>query len=1555
MKTTSKFPLQSTNRSTYYGISPHICVRSEGTITKRIWHQEPLTPHTVLIAIVILCLTAFFNYNLRAQVVAADNFLGTPSERAGARECSITVLGGPGATGDTLACAYCRDVNHVLTTVISTSYSTNAGTTWTTVLADDAFETPSYSYDNGLDPYAPDGDSIVNPKVVFRPQKWSYYADGQPELIMVYRATEVSGGGEGEGVYLAFSSDLGNDWDTPVPIESHDGTDNLTSLRPSIAIDNNSGNVYILWSTTWVEDGPPIDSVYVSMIAPNSHSVSTPKLITSFATNYGSRDNTGNYSVDGCDIAVDENGHIFALWRETVYAIPEAPDLETLKISVSTNEGTSWATHNEISGAPTPVNTLIFRDYPCLAISASSCASDSIYIAYTQGLYTGTPAVIPNTSNPSELYLASGSLSSSGFIGPFRTYNTQADAATPNPTGNTFQFEPELCSDGEGGVFLLYYSSSPNSPYSDPQAMLYESGLHGRLIALPNPDGNSKLDYGMFNYIGIAWDPVKELAHPAWTDLEVSNPHPFACIFSESVSGALTGGTNPSPGVGDLGFSNQRRVVMIGSSAHLVGYTPNPTPSNPYQIMYSQQTSNSNNTSDYWTNPIQLDNNDAVNPKNAGKQVALSYPSVGVYQSSNSSSQKAIAVVWSSIPKTPNIHTGALSVAPNTTDPYIYIRVKEFEDCETGSLSDWSPVDSIAVPDASVSGLSSRVVVSPLTVPTTPSPNRYLIGWVISYPTSGKEIHSVTYLRGNQAGSEGSDPTTNVETENENWGPQNWPLHPTRYANKWTANISTLVAQSGNYPINASSFVTSTSHESNGNGTPAGPNDDSEEVVFSGDGTMKSTGVYDVNAMYVTTAGMTLSFAGTNLGEAQGTTTPINSLHPYTAYVPRLISLNPICPTCFASTPVYYYDRNPSVTVTSSGQKLVAWERMVQSGPIGIGGGIHTLSLNYDYQSEICAVQTLQGGGWSTIKDIIGEPANDPNFFNHLTINATDGWLLNPSITSFPKTPLQYHYNSTSDQDPGAAELLFWQQDSLETGSGKTVVNDLLEWQFDETTQGMPWTGKWKTVQKAWYPIAYPYEYIGANSQRSLGMYNNGPRFHTDGTLRDDNGLAYVQGLSYGIGNAFASGSIQPTLSMFGPNDVPDVGALKGTFDTALGVQLYRSEARVKDSSMVSFKWGKVYVEDTALGLPVREVMLHDGQPDSTGYASTTAMRDSIFSTEWFNWPVSAEIHYDRLMLAPRAGTLATAIHSKIDTTVIYDTVSIDTTVSYDTVETDSVMTYYSVITGTAPVFDTFYDSSISAYAEDTVAFYYTTVLDSGMALESGYIDTAIVYDTVFGSPVSVYDTIYDTVPGTFTADTNGRSDSSFYASGTQMKYTVQLIHTSGHIDTVEQAIYNPHDSLFITPMAVHIVNAGTAADTVRLRVIGDFTNVPDADTLVEFARETMLTAYPTYSDTTIAIGTGGGVLPPPDTCFYVAGPYPNPSTRSGDNVSILVHYCSSGSTITAQVYNIFGSPVGSAVTFTSDAQVWDRLEIPAPYSAGPYFIHINVGAFSSIVGYSVF
>jgi len=99
---------------------------------------------------------------------------------------------------------------------------------------------------------------------------------------------------------------------------------------------------------------------------------------------------------------------------------------------------------------------------------------------------------------------------------------------------------------------------------------------------------------------------------------------------------------------------------------------------------------------------------------------------------------------------------------------------------------------------------------------------------------------------------------------------------------------------------------------------------------------------------------------------------------------------------------------------------------------------------------------------------------------------------------------------------------------------------------------------------------------------------------------------------------------------------------------------------------------------------------------------------------------------------------------------------------------------------------------------------------------------------------------------------------------------------------------------------------------------------------------------------------SGVKVGPGTKDSFQVLGPFSNPSDPGANDVSVLVHYCASGQTITAQVYDQLGNPIGTPTIFTSDAQAWDRMPINAPGTSGTYYIHITVGSYTTTLGYGV-
>ncbi|MFI5200915.1 MAG: hypothetical protein ACHQNE_00825 [Candidatus Kapaibacterium sp.] len=1434
-------------------------------------------------AIILFAYAAFFAGGIRAQ----NRVCVDPIETTAHNEPSIVVRPWD-ADGNFLVASWQYSSGSAGGKMTYTSKSTDGGLDWT---EQGNIPVPNTSI------YDHDGDA----KIAYR-----YDGTGSgsnPELLAVYRAWNDPGTfPQYEATHVAFSTNDGNLWAHDILIESHawcSTCEHDYTIRPSIAVDNNPSNIstvnnaYVTWTS---EKDAPTNSTYamVATIARYTYTKTTATINTDMP-------GTAANPVDACDIQVASNGTVYVLWRVT-HTITSKRDLY---LSYSTDGGATWPTTNRVtveSGSPSDglAAKFEYQDYPVLTFSKYG-TTESAFVGYTQGT--------TNSANPSDIFLTSASVSSlSTWTTP---YNINADAIF-----GPIQFQPAICPDGAGNVYLLYYSQNLYSPYLE-EPILYRGGTTNSSVLIHKPisagiKGFSKLQAdvgkGVGDYIAIAYNAMQQREHPVWTDLNssgIDEVYTLGCSAPQ--------GNTSSPTIGDLGFSNQRKIVMTGNTTHLVALGGTTSLASRISIMYSEQVATGGGTTTNWTTPLQLDNTDiAHNP---------TPPSIGVYQYS-SSGQKAVAAVWSQ-------HLRITS-SPTFGGTYLFIRVKEYNNCEAGDLSDWSSVDYVKVSDYNY---LINPVVAPLTAPVSGSATeRFLIGWVITYelPSSFySNVYSVTYLRGLQTGSEweASSPLSpGVETKNENWsiargGGKN-PGTGTYFAGSWTSPHGLSLAYVGS--------VTATSNESNGFGLPDGPSSDlnstteSQQVVWSGDGSVSGIGTEAFTPIYQ----IIPSTITPKLGEPINTSMWWYLWHQISdVYIPPLYDY-------------VKYDRNPSVTINSAGQNLASWEHME-----GYAYVFPWMGGFFD-KSAIYLAMTNGSGGWSLIKDYITENALDASFT----------WLRNPSITAFPKTTVGATNN---DLDPATAELLYWQQKKVVPAGALWTwhwVNDLHERRFWRLSGHSWWSGQWNPLDnpdpKGWWPSGYS----GANSQRSFGIYNSGPHwsagnlFGPASSQYPDYGFGSLQGgLSCALGNTVSSNIPQLTLT----NPDPDVGALSmGTFVTALGVQFYRSETRVKDSSEVTFKWGKVYVEDTALDLPIREVMLHNGIPDSDVFVSHDAMRDSIFATEWFNWPVSAVIKYDRMMTMPITGTFDTVIDSNINYYTRIDTTIIDSTVTYDTIPADTVPYYFEVF-DTTMVYDTTYDSTTHSNTVDTSAIITDAGPDSTMIAYASYVDSTVALDNMFPDSGMVY----DTVRGTFHWDSTFRADSSFFAPGTQMKYTVQLVHQSGHIDTVETAIYNPSANRWITPMAVQIDNAGYVDDTVMLRVIGDLVGVPDADSDVGFAREAFLdTSYMiAFADTSIAIGTGGGIVPPPDTCFAVDGPYPNPSSPSANDVSILVHYCRSSSLITAQVYNSLGSPVGAASFYTSDGQMWDRLPINAPGTAGAYHITVTVGSYSSNVGYSIY
>jgi len=288
----------------------------------------------------------------------------------------------------------------------------------------------------------------------------------------------------------------------------------------------------------------------------------------------------------------------------------------------------------------------------------------------------------------------------------------------------------------------------------------------------------------------------------------------------EAIYHGVSSTTNPY--IGDLGFSNQRKLVMTGNTLHVVGFGGKGSGSTdkPQAIWYSSRLTSSGGGGTDWQGPYQLDvdANGVDIPGTDGKA-----PSIAVYTRGGASSQKAIAVAWTRQPITP-------------PEDLIYLTVKEFDECGPGY---WSNV--IALPPPGQLTYSGYIlpVIAPLTVPVTPgSKERYLIGWTLTWAEPGV-LESYTVLRGSQS-------TASQWMNNQNWAASGIyqasntvPQHSTwPYANLLVNDGENLTR------LNPGSFVTVTSNESNWNGNPSNIGDASQEIAFTGDGKISFSGTW---------------------------------------------------------------------------------------------------------------------------------------------------------------------------------------------------------------------------------------------------------------------------------------------------------------------------------------------------------------------------------------------------------------------------------------------------------------------------------------------------------------------------------------------------------------------------------------------------------------------------------------------------------------------------------------------------------------------------------------
>jgi hypothetical protein len=656
---------------------------------------------------------------------------------------------------------------------------------------------------------------------------------------------------------------------------------------------------------------------------------------------------------------------------------------------------------------------------------------------------------------------------------------------------------------------------------------------------------------------------------------------------------------------GDLNFSDQRKLVITGGVAHAVFEKDG-------KVFYSQGMSaiNGSQIDRKWTQPVPID---------ASTSNSQTYPSIAVYEEASLDTVKlelsnvnykgaaadldqnggldgfsgktSIAVTWTE-------YSGTLP----TLFASVKMRIKEFNVC-TGQWADWSPVRTVYT-SAFAHDITNHDLLnvpvsmaSPL-IAAQSSLGQYrrfintdLIGWISTWtdedqlipPNATEYVESRCLLRPN--------------TTNSDWGTYTSTQVPSTGFNT-LQNIITLGAGPGGTTLdNFLYFLSSTSAENKRDYAYDNPNNYRIDFGFSTNGNSLNNGVLAQSAIYVTSA-------GTALGSLVSASIPVFFVSPHLAHS-------------------WTKDRNPCITVNSSGQKFMAWEAMCR-----------ICSFPKPYQSQIKVANSFVDGDWTKkgLKNVLTLIVED-------ALDASWTWLRNPSIAGVPKTRL-YNADATGglfDNDLGQVQLLYWLQRDPSGASVHTLYSQIYSEEPYQpgVASGTGWNRLFTDLTS------------GTNAQVS---------FSTFGENVASPLVAYP---------ALMLGNSPVTPNAFSATVSPGTYKL-GVFDSVQPYALYRSEEHVKDSSFEKFIWGDVYVSNGSG--PADQVKLSFGI-DTSGYDSHTAIRDSIFRTARFVLPTGSNITYFRGVEYPSCDSQMSSLLQDTNLRVNYTIELVRASGQIDTIE----------------------------------------------------------------------------------------------------------------------------------------------------------------------------------------------------------------------------------------------------------------------------------------------
>ncbi len=694
----------------------------------------------------------------------------------------------------------------------------------------------------------------------------------------------------------------------------------------------------------------------------------------------------------------------------------------------------------------------------------------------------------------------------------------------------------------------------------------------------------------------------------------------------------------PSPTLGYLNWSNQRKIVQTGALLHTVQDCCPETdpPQNCFYLMNPGTETATTNQLGSFADPQRFVSDRSLLPGgiHANSFYEQRNPDIGVYQQGDVSGfngQAAIAATWFEHWPVGTTTIGTISV--DVERWRILLEVREFNVC-SGTYPGWSDPYVVAEWDVAngylntdpdrTGGLYSTLqfptpVVAPLILPdpSGSSLTDNLVGWTVTWnmpcpilSTDGRknftDLDSYDDYFIGFLGS-GSYPSTLFSSTWVRPPTASWGNYPTNANTSWEGtntysyagvggtggsaayNLLCISGQPGGPEYLYLPSVTCTENKSN-------PTELDQAVSFSD--LNEALTNYDKGYEELW-AGRYSYFTSGLVGQLDVANSLVPTNPNSLQRLPVLIA-GPNSQSCISD----HYGMS-SITVNSQGEKFIAYEH---SSDNNCSPGTPAFTMGIDVSQTNKYTQFPAGDYWFHSGNAASVRWSEPyNGWSpaHWTPEGYPFWMRNPSISSSPKTP-----EPAPSKDKGAVELSIYNQCVL-LGATMTEVDQLytetspngLSWPPSGPLTGLPSTGKW--------------------SERSFGTFSPGPSPADLAGILNPGSYVLANDLNSPVG-IFAS--------QYG-----NYASFKGTFDTVLPYNLYRDEEETNGCGTSTFVWGNVTL---TTGSPTdatttRQVELHSGITDSAVLTTANQYRDSLFSTKVFDIQPGEQINYYRAILIP--------------------------------------------------------------------------------------------------------------------------------------------------------------------------------------------------------------------------------------------------------------------------------------------------------------------------------